>query len=225
MLFMKLSADTEAGLPLWKRKRGAIGFVFLVGNSAVIDVIVFGLLPLSVIAPFAGLTIVFSLLLASVGCLGQEKEPLRWIDGLYVGLVLLGVTIVSLFGPHGDGEHVGFEEILVHFGSPLFVVYAVLSLSIVATWLAISCVPSLRQYKPSGTGRKAMAATALSAYAAATCGALSQLFLKVVATGMGESASCSCRGPFKSWQIYVALVCLATCAPLQLYLLGKTRAG
>ena len=37
--------------------------------AMVVDVIVLGILPLSVVAPFAGLTIVFSLLLARTTCM------------------------------------------------------------------------------------------------------------------------------------------------------------
>ena len=174
--------------------------MFLVVNATVVDIIVFGMLPLSVIAPFAGLTIVFSLLIASTGCIGS-KESLEPIDTLYVGLVLAGVTIVSLFGPHNTGEGVPSRQILYHFRSPVFVVFATLDLLIVAAWTAIYCLPSLHKFKPSGRGRGMLASTVLSAYAAATCGAMSQLFLKIVATAMSEAVATDGLGPFESWQV------------------------
>eukprot|EP00966_Prymnesium_polylepis_P221478 5123233-Prymnesium_polylepis.1 len=53
LLFMKRSTDLEAAVPLHKRWRWMLGFLFLVVNATVIDLIAYGITPLSLIAPFA----------------------------------------------------------------------------------------------------------------------------------------------------------------------------
>ena len=52
---MKLSSDVcEAELPLCDRWRWWLGFLLLVINATAIDLLAYGITPLSLIAPFAG---------------------------------------------------------------------------------------------------------------------------------------------------------------------------
>lgn len=52
---MKLSSDVREGeLKPWLRWRWWLGFVLLVVNATAIDLIAYGITPLSLIAPFAG---------------------------------------------------------------------------------------------------------------------------------------------------------------------------
>ena len=55
------------------QRRWLIGFCFLGILTTVVDVYVLGILPLSLVAPFAGLTIVFTLLIASSGA--RARRP------------------------------------------------------------------------------------------------------------------------------------------------------
>ena len=61
------------------------------------------LIPLSLAAPFSGLTIIFSLLLAATGVL-TERELLSPTEVGCTVLVLCGVSMVALFGPQSSGE-------------------------------------------------------------------------------------------------------------------------
>ena len=67
LLLMKESTVHEGERPFFLRWRWLIGFCFLGILTTVVDVYVLGILPLSLVAPFAGLTIVFTLLIASSG--------------------------------------------------------------------------------------------------------------------------------------------------------------
>ena len=122
MLCMKLSSKVEADRPFWRRPRWAIGFLLLVVTATAVDLVAFGMLPLSMIAPFAGLTIAFSLLLAASGLLGAP-EPLQGRDIACMALILAGITIVSTYGPHTSAE-LGYEELLANFTNRGFMAFA-----------------------------------------------------------------------------------------------------
>jgi len=79
------------------------GLLLFVVTAAVLDSIVFAVTPLALIAPFAGLTIVVSFALATLGCCGVS-EPATKTAAAAVLLIVLGVTICSIFGPKAGGE-------------------------------------------------------------------------------------------------------------------------
>ena len=74
---------------------------------------------------------------------------------------------------------------------------------------------------PQAERASALVATALSAYSAAVCGALCQLFVKVVAVTLHEAGgNFACpHSPWRALPPYLALLGLVLTAPLQLYLL------
>jgi hypothetical protein len=74
LTLMKSSTIHEGEKPFCFRWRWLVGFGFLGILTTVIDVYVLGILPLSVVAPFAGLTIVIALLITGTGCLA-DAEP------------------------------------------------------------------------------------------------------------------------------------------------------
>ena len=79
LTLMKSSTIHEGEKPFCFRWRWLVGFSFLGILTTVIDVYVLGILPLSVVAPFAGLTIVFALLITGTGCLA-DAEPVSSND-------------------------------------------------------------------------------------------------------------------------------------------------
>ena len=91
LLLMKSSTEYHPSLPPWRSWRWLCGFFCLGILATTVEVIALGTLPLSVVAPFAGLTIVFSLLLAATGSV-TRPERLRRADAVSVALVLAGVT-------------------------------------------------------------------------------------------------------------------------------------
>ena len=79
LLLIKASGEYEAERPLFcQRPRWWSGFLLLALLASVLDMVVYGQLPLCMVAPFAGLTIVFTLLLASSGLVLREREVLSY---------------------------------------------------------------------------------------------------------------------------------------------------
>ena len=220
LLLMKRSTDVEDTLPLYKRWRWLLGFLFLVVNATIIDLIAYGITPLSLIAPFAGLTMVFSLMLARSGLFGvHESLTERQIVG--TAFVILGVTTVSVFGPHSSDEPT-MAEIFDDFSNPTFIMFASLTLSMVALYLMLLFWSRLESCRPSPASRFR---TVLSAYCAAVCGAESQLFLKVVSVGLREVTTGGDSSAARQPAFILSLIGLALTAPLQLYLLNSTLAS
>ena len=220
LLLMKRSADVEDTLPLYKRWRWALGFVFLVGNATIIDLIAFAITPLSLIAPFAALTMVFSVVLAKSGLFGvHESLPGRQIVG--IAFVVVGVTTVSVFGPHTSDEPT-MAEIFDDFDNPAFIVFVSLTLSLVALYLVLLWTPRLEPYRPSPTSPWT---TLFSAFCSAVCGAQSQLFLKVISVGLRFFTTGGDPDAAVTPAFILSLLGLAVTAPLQLYLLNSTLAS
>ena len=211
LLLMKASQDLRPDLPPWRSWRWLLGFMLLGVVATSVDVIVLGILPLSVYAPFAGLTIVISLLVSASGLITQPPETLSASDVRSIALVLIGVTLVSAFGPEPSSSHVSFEAVLAAYTSPQL-----------AGLLAIASTGASTQLcmYPAGfpTLCPAWAAPMLTALSAALCGCVSQLMLKLVSISAGEL-------PYSSLAFGFALALLACAAPVHLRLLNKTLAG
>ena len=221
LALMKKSSETESHLPLWRRVRWIGGFVFLVVNATVLDLIAYGMVPLALIAPFAGLTMVFSLALAASGLI-HSRERLTVKHALGAMLVISGVTLASTFGPHVSTNVDSMAAILGYFESTGFIAFSSLTLVTVGIYLAVLHVKSLSRWKPSPTSKLT---TVYSAYTASVCGALSQLFMKVVSLAIHDATSVGAGAVLKEPAVFVALAGLVTCAPLQLYLLNSTLAS
>ncbi len=200
---MKQACDLHPDVAPWLIPRWLLGFFMLGICATSIDVIVLGTLPLSVTAPFAGLTIVFSLLLASSG-LFPPAEKLTRQDGFFIGLVLLGVTLVSAYGPHNSGTP-SLDEFGEALTSPAFAGFVLVAYSAAFTrWFRVKS--------------QSWAAPTLGAFAAASCGSLSQLMLKLFSTSLQSLPSSL---PYAA----CALVGLVCAAPIHLRLLNLTLAG
>lgn len=224
LTLMKSSTVHEGDKPICFRWRWLIGFSFLGILTTVIDVYVLGILPLSVVAPFAGLTIVFALIITGTGCLA-DAEPVSRHDLAGVALIILGVTLVSVFGP-ASSRGVTEREIMRDFQKPLFALFAGASLLTVTLWVVALALPEARArcsrtiaaaLPPPASQVGALVATALSAYSAAVCGALCQLFVKVVAVTLHEAGGdfAGPKSPWRHFPPYLALLGLLFTAPLQ----------
>jgi hypothetical protein len=219
LVLMKASADTEAEQPMWRRYRWLCGFACMLG-AAPLSVMALASIPLSMAAPFAGLTIVFSLMLAASGLLG-ERELLSRSEVACAMLVLAGVTTVALCGPRSDGHRPSVDELLGRFHDGDFLAFACVLLSPIVLWAPCLAIPRVRPaWYVSFNATKL--GTACSALCAAACGALSQLCLKVIAVcsahiATGDPENPTTRGGF--WLAVVGLLCMA---PLQLFLLDAT---
>jgi len=91
-----------ASIPWYRNSWFWMGIFLFVVTAAGLDIIVFGITPLSLIAPFAGLTIVVSFVFATIGVCGVRETPTK-TSLVAVALITAGVTICSIFGPHDNG--------------------------------------------------------------------------------------------------------------------------
>jgi hypothetical protein len=215
MVLMKSSAQVEARLPWHRRHRWFIGCFSLIVNATIMETIALALAPLSLLAPFAGCTIVFSTLLARCGALSDQESvhETRWAA---IIVTLVGVTVVSIYGPH-QGAEVNEDNVYFLLTSLGFELFAGLSTAAIVAVCVLWCA------EPA-TVRKGRHIVPLLAYAAASCGALSLNFLKVLALAMRSAAEPSAepreRNELLAPHCGLALLALASYAPLQLALLN-----
>ena len=212
LLLMKRSGEVEVGRPFFLAWRWLCGFLCLAVVQTACDAMSLSYLPLAVVAPFAGLTIVFSLSLAASGCCG-EAEQLSRADLLGAVCVLIGVTGVSLAAPH-DGAEPSLDEASTALISTNFAVPAAIVLLSAAGCV---CAPVTGVHAP----------VMLLAFGAAACGAMSQLALKVVSLSVKESVLAS-GGAYFLWPrplAFVGMGALAFSAPSQLILLSSALAA
>ena len=102
MLLLKRATLGPGPVPPWyKNVWFWAGMLLIVVNASLLDIVAFAVTPLSLIAPFAGLTIVFSVVLVGVGCFGVREVPSP-MTMISVGVIVFGVTIAATFGPHED---------------------------------------------------------------------------------------------------------------------------
>lgn len=178
LLCFKRAGSLE-GLPWYRNQWFWGGLLLFVMTAAVLDTVVFAVTPLGLIAPFAGLTIVVSFALASLGCCGVKEPPTKTATAAVV-LIVCGVTICAVFGPKSDGniDPIGLQK---QFESHIFL-YVICAAAgpLFLTFYAVSV------FKPAEV-RKALrswiGALAL-ALGAAFCGAVTQLQFKALASAL-----------------------------------------
>jgi hypothetical protein len=223
MAMMKRSSEVESDLPLSRRYRWLVGFVCLLVNATVLDLIAFGLMPLSLISPFTGLTMVFSLCIAASG-LVSTAETISPEQQRGAFLVLFGLTVASVCGPHASGRGADtLPSILLHFMAPTFLVFLSASVAIVGGLLWVLHASSAAPYRPA---QSSWMRTGFSAYAASVCGSLSFVFIKVISIALHEAASGKRQlVALLHPAVVVSLIGLVVCAPLQLHLLDTTLAA
>jgi len=208
---MKLSSDRREGeLSFWRRWRWWLGFFLLVVNATAIDLIAYGITPLSLIAPFAGLTIVFSSLLAATGCLIEREVPSAR-GAMATLLVLTGVTIVSVFAPHGDGS-----PDTPHL-STASIAFTAASAGYTFAWLLISRLGSVDAAAPI--------CTLAASLASACCGMITQVAIKQISMAVVSSLQASAFIGWRNPTLWAALAAVPFSAPLQLWLLNGTLAA
>ena len=171
MLIGKRSADVEADLPLCKRWRWWTFFVINTTAEVSISSVALMLAPLSLIAPCNGLAVIFSALLARMGCIANIKERLTLLEWASLVLALVGIVCCSLFGPSEPSRVLPFAAYGEAFASPAFLVYACVAVSIVGSWLILLCLPGLRRRRQQA--ERSFIFPLVSAYGAGTCSSFS----------------------------------------------------
>jgi hypothetical protein len=215
MVLMKASAQIESRLPWHRRTRWFLGCTSLVVNASVMETCALALAPLSLLAPFGGCTIVFSTLLARCGAL-SDREAVHDSRWLAICVMLVGVTVVSIYGPH-SGVEVTEENVYYLLGGRGFLLFAG------GSTVAIACV-SVVWCRGPGEGPLPSTLVPLLAYASASCGALSISALKVVALALrslAEPRAAGARNELLAPHSWLAAAALVVYAPLQLALLNS----
>ncbi|KAL1499276.1 hypothetical protein AB1Y20_011486 [Prymnesium parvum] len=212
LILMKQSAVVEAGLPIYRRFRWLLGFFLMAILSTLCDGTAYSLLPLAVVASFAGLNIVFTMLIASTGWI-CPKEPLSSAELSAAALIVIGVGTASACGPRPpEGGPASVAQVEAQFGDAGFLAFLVVALlSVLGTLL-------IRRLKADFFGAAPLVSTALSAYSAAACGAICALSLKCVALVLRKTFSGDTAG-WGSWSTWLALVGLVFSGPVQFYML------
>jgi len=226
LVLIKHSTSVESDKPLLKRKYWLMGIVFLIVNASVIDVFAFSLAPITLIAPFTGVTIVITSWLASSGVLFVKEELDVW-DATSTGITLAGVTVTSIYGPHSS-DAPDATEALKYFLAPDFlacVVFLLAGLALAWGAMGISATAFLRgsrDPKPA-TGREAALRILLYSFTAAMAGSMSMLLLKVVGSGIRAMLEEGTPLLTPGWAL--CLVGLVFCALIQLGFLHRTLAN
>lgn len=216
LVLLKHSTNVEEHLPLHRRPFWATGVVFLIVNASVIDVIAFSLAPLTLVAPFSGVTIVLTTWLASSGLLFVKETVDMW-DVTSTAIALVGVTMTTTFGPHVD-EAKGANELAACFGQLDVHIFAAVSFGIFGlVWLLYFSTPWLREMMPFRI--------CVYAYTAALAGSASMLLLKVVGTSMRGYIESSYSMESVTGIFIGSLLGLIACAIVQLSFLHRTLAN
>ena len=240
LAFMKASSESDGDRMMLLRVKWWVGFLFLAILATALEGLVLTLVPLTIVAPFAGLTILLNMLIAATG-LVSARVPLNAKDASGGALTIVGVGLASFYGPNDAASEASltFGGVMRALSDPQFSVFIGCTLVSVVGWLYVVLAPSA--HRARALAEKVNISTALSAYAAAVCGALSQTFLKSVsvalsyslalraeAAGGGGDGGDDGRAWLEPWlepPMWMALIGLAVCAPLQLYLIDVTLAS
>jgi drug/metabolite transporter (DMT)-like permease len=213
LILIKHSTAVEGHLPLHRKRYWALGFLFLIVNASLIDVFAFSLAPITLIAPFAGVTIVLTSYLASTG-LVFVKEQLDRKDTQSTAITVAGVLITSVYGPHVDEQPVDSDTLYGYFFAQDFLD----CITGLATLLGFLWILHVMQAL-----RARAAQVALYALTAAMAGSMSMLLIKVVGTALLAYIERGEPLVTKGWLL--SLAALGCCAATQMGFLHHTLAN
>ncbi|KAL3915831.1 MAG: hypothetical protein SGPRY_007065 [Prymnesium sp.] len=135
LLCMKASSIYEYKLP-WHRKCRLFAGVLFQGLIPIFtDSFAYAVCPLSLLAPLSGVTIAATIILTAARFCGV-REPVHCADFAVVLLVVAGVTMVNVYGPHAS-SNVDMVQLQAYMLDTVFVIYASSLAGVVCIWLAI----------------------------------------------------------------------------------------
>lgn len=193
-----------------------IGFLLLLLNGTVIDICAYPLVPLALVAPFAGVTIAFSTLLVWSGLI-VARQPLDSQQCAAIAAVSIGVVAISSAGPHSSAELTEatapvlfFDRQFVSFMS----LNAIVLFGAVGAWIRHELTH----------GNKAISngpLVVLLAVGSASGSAFLQLFIKVVGTAFQQRSNSDI---FFAPHVIISILGILVLAPLQLTMLNGVLA-
>jgi len=120
---IRASGLRENHRPFYRRPRylGGLFLVTVVNTS--LDSVAFAFVPVSVIAPFGGVAMVVSALIARSGKMGF-REYLDWFQWVALGVVVVSVGLIGGLGPKPPPQ-IDSAVLFAEFDAPPFVAYQV----------------------------------------------------------------------------------------------------
>lgn len=223
MLLMKHSAAAEDDVPLYKRKWWALGLLSMGALPLPINMMALSLAPISLLAPFGGLTIIFSLLLARHGFLSVH-ETVSIAQVFAVGIVIVGMVLVSVFGPQGDatieeGDGAVTSVMFCTSNAPFMILLAFCLVGIGAT-VGSWGLPKRYRLETTSTLNAAMLA-----FTAAACGALANLCVKILGVALRSLTKSDGVGRLPPQTTAVCVALIIALASLELYVLNSVLAN
>ena len=216
LLIQKTSADLEKHKSPWRRWRFWLGFAINLGSELTLTPVAMSLTPLSLLAPMTGVGIATGTLISASGCIPGLKEPLGCSEIMSTVLVIGGVVLTSIFGPHGEDEP-SLENVEAAFASPAFIGITCTIYAYVVGLILVRNVKALVRLRPANRTIRTCLMAAAASSLLATYSALCMKVISTAARIAGEGRGDFVRG---SSSPYVATIGLATSAPTQLYLLN-----
>mmetsp|Transcript_5117 Transcript_5117/g.10008 ORF Transcript_5117/g.10008 Transcript_5117/m.10008 type:complete len:346 (-) Transcript_5117:118-1155(-) len=211
-VFLRKSALIgESTRPWLQRKYYLLGTFCLAAPLSILNGCALAMAPLSLIAPTAGVTTIWSITMASCGFAGV-REPLSRSQLASILLVIYGIYLVASSRGGRSTQLSAAQQAGV-----------VGSFGFVSCWLAAlafgTSIKRLKTWLPPST------AVIATAFFAAMCAAISQAFLKYVATTIGHVCVEKSLADVDLLLLGTSIVGLITTPALNLYLLGETMAS
>ena len=143
--------------------------------------IALALAPLSMIAPFAGVSMVWSVWFGHCGVCGIS-EPLTLKDVACTVLILCGVLVISITESIGKRRKLTHADLLHHASNPAFVIFWMASSTMGIGWLLLPTAHAIRERHP-------LAGVFISALLGASAAALTESFVKLAATAVALAST------------------------------------
>ena len=177
--FWHYSHERESDRPIYCRKYWWVGLFFDMVVLLACDSFSYALLPLSFIAPFAGLSILFNAVLCHYGLIGVY-EPLTAHELTISCIIVIGILMVALATTIGvSTRETPLYEYLALVKTPKFILLASLVGAAAVAWISAHVVPALRRATGLDRWSAHSGAVLTSATLVAACAAMTQMWMKV----------------------------------------------
>mmetsp|Transcript_27126 Transcript_27126/g.67214 ORF Transcript_27126/g.67214 Transcript_27126/m.67214 type:complete len:437 (+) Transcript_27126:92-1402(+) len=220
LLLLKSSSLYEYQLPPTQRFRLFAGIFFQAVVPIATDSFAYAVCPLSLLAPLSGITIAATIVFTAARCCGV-REPVHASDFAVVAMIVAGVTLVNVYGPHSS-INVDVGKLSDYMLNVSWLIFAGTCGGLALLWLAIYVLVDLQCLNVLRPHPTSVFTTLGCAFSAACCSMLAQVFLKVLAISVKSVID---GNHFHSNEIapIVAAACLlVVCATTNLYLLNCT---
>lgn len=135
LLLLKSSSIYEYKLPLYLRFRLIGGIFFQAIVPIGTDSFAYAVCPLSLLAPLSGITIAATIVFTAARFCGV-REPVHASDFAVVALIIAGVTLVSIYGPHAS-INVDVHRLGHYMLNTNWIIFAGVCGGVVVCWLAV----------------------------------------------------------------------------------------